>query len=195
MAQSWLLFQRSWVPIPATTWWLTTICNEIWRPLLVCLKTATVYLHIINKSKKNQFFFILFLIICTYMFVWLHVPTEGSDQRCWIPWSCELQASQLWTSQHAFWELGSSVRALSALNCWAISTAPWIISNLHIGVQISDGFCVCVVHMYMQAYMVMLGILFLYHSPAFWFLFSTPVILMSLPVQCWDYRRMHLCGS
>ena len=26
-----------------------TICNEIGCPLLVCLKTATVYLHIINK--------------------------------------------------------------------------------------------------------------------------------------------------
>jgi hypothetical protein len=44
-----LFFQRSGVQIPATTWWLTTICNEIWLPLLECLKTATVYLHIINK--------------------------------------------------------------------------------------------------------------------------------------------------
>jgi hypothetical protein len=44
-----LLFRRSEVQIPATTWWLTTICNEIWLPLLECLKTATVYLHIINK--------------------------------------------------------------------------------------------------------------------------------------------------
>jgi hypothetical protein len=44
-----LLFQRSGVQIPATTWWLTTIRNKIWCPLLVCLKTATVYLHIINK--------------------------------------------------------------------------------------------------------------------------------------------------
>jgi hypothetical protein len=34
---------------PTTTWWLTTISNEIWRPLLECLKTATVYLHIISK--------------------------------------------------------------------------------------------------------------------------------------------------
>jgi hypothetical protein len=32
-----------------STWWLTTICNKIGYPLLVCLKTATVYLHIINK--------------------------------------------------------------------------------------------------------------------------------------------------
>jgi hypothetical protein len=44
-----LLFRRSRVQIPATTWWLTTIRNKIWLPLLVCLKTATVYLHIINK--------------------------------------------------------------------------------------------------------------------------------------------------
>jgi hypothetical protein len=50
-----LLFRRSRVQIPATTWWLTTICNEIWCPLLVCLKTATVYLHIIiNKSLKKK---------------------------------------------------------------------------------------------------------------------------------------------
>ena len=33
-----------------TTWWLTTTHNEIWCPLLVRLKTATVYLRIINKS-------------------------------------------------------------------------------------------------------------------------------------------------
>jgi hypothetical protein len=26
--------------IPATTWWLTTICNGVWPPLLVCLKRA-----------------------------------------------------------------------------------------------------------------------------------------------------------
>jgi hypothetical protein len=46
-----LLFWRSRVQIPATTWWLTTIRNKIWLPLLVCLKTATVYLHIIiNKN-------------------------------------------------------------------------------------------------------------------------------------------------
>jgi hypothetical protein len=44
-----LLFRRSEVQIPATTWWLTTTRNEIWCPLLVRLKTATVYLHIINK--------------------------------------------------------------------------------------------------------------------------------------------------
>jgi hypothetical protein len=51
-----LLFRRSRVQIPATTWWLTTILNKIWHPLLECLKTATVYLHIIiNKSlKKNE---------------------------------------------------------------------------------------------------------------------------------------------
>ena len=32
--------------IPAATWWLTTICNEIRCPLLGCLKTATAYSHI-----------------------------------------------------------------------------------------------------------------------------------------------------
>jgi hypothetical protein len=42
-----LLFRRSGVQIPATTWWLTTIRNKI--SLLECLRTATVYLHIINK--------------------------------------------------------------------------------------------------------------------------------------------------
>jgi hypothetical protein len=50
-----LLFRRSRVQIPATTWWLITIRNKIWRPLLECLKTATVYLHIIiNKSLKKK---------------------------------------------------------------------------------------------------------------------------------------------
>jgi hypothetical protein len=29
-------------------------CNEIGCPLLVCLKTATVYLHIINNLKKKK---------------------------------------------------------------------------------------------------------------------------------------------
>jgi len=48
-----LLFQRSWVQFPATTWWLTAICNEIWWPFLVCL-TATVYSHKINKLKKKK---------------------------------------------------------------------------------------------------------------------------------------------
>jgi hypothetical protein len=41
----WLLFQRSWVQFPATTWWLTTICNGIRCPFLVCLKRATAYSH------------------------------------------------------------------------------------------------------------------------------------------------------
>jgi hypothetical protein len=35
---------------PATTWWLTTICNGIRCPLLVYLKTATECPHTINKS-------------------------------------------------------------------------------------------------------------------------------------------------
>jgi hypothetical protein len=53
-----LTAQRSWVQILATTWWLTTICNEIWLPLLECQKTATVYLHIINLKKKEFSFFL-----------------------------------------------------------------------------------------------------------------------------------------
>jgi len=48
-----LLFQRSWVQFPATTWWLTTICKEIWCPLLMYLKTAAVYLYM-SKSKKKK---------------------------------------------------------------------------------------------------------------------------------------------
>jgi hypothetical protein len=44
-----LLFRRSEVQIPATTWWLKTTRNEIWLLLPECLKTATVYLYIINK--------------------------------------------------------------------------------------------------------------------------------------------------
>jgi hypothetical protein len=55
--RAWLFFQRSWVQFPATTWWLTTICNGIWCPLLVCLKIATVYSctenkYILNKKEK-----------------------------------------------------------------------------------------------------------------------------------------------
>ena len=51
-----LLSRRSWVQIPATTWWLTTTHNEIWLPFLVHLKTATVYLCIIiNNSLKNLY--------------------------------------------------------------------------------------------------------------------------------------------
>ena len=35
---------------PAPTWWLTTICNGIQRPLLVYMKTVTVlYSHTLNK--------------------------------------------------------------------------------------------------------------------------------------------------
>jgi hypothetical protein len=50
-----LLFRRFRVQIPATTWWLTTIRNEIWLPLLEYVKTATVYLHkIITKSFKKK---------------------------------------------------------------------------------------------------------------------------------------------
>jgi hypothetical protein len=53
LRSTFLLFWRSWVQIPATTWWLTTICNEIWLPLLMHLETATVYLDIINLFLKS----------------------------------------------------------------------------------------------------------------------------------------------
>ena len=48
--------RKSWVQIPETTWWLTTTHIEIWHPLLVLLKSATVNLCIIiNKSfLKNE---------------------------------------------------------------------------------------------------------------------------------------------
>jgi hypothetical protein len=35
--------------ISAITWWLTTICHGILCPLLVCLKTTTVYSYAQNK--------------------------------------------------------------------------------------------------------------------------------------------------
>jgi hypothetical protein len=44
-----LLFQKSWLQFPATTWRLTTTCNRIQCPLLVCLKRATVYSYTLNK--------------------------------------------------------------------------------------------------------------------------------------------------
>lgn len=37
-----LFFQRSRVQSPATTWWLTTICNGIQYPFQVCLKITAV---------------------------------------------------------------------------------------------------------------------------------------------------------
>jgi hypothetical protein len=41
--------------MPAITWWLTTTRNEIWCPLLECLKTATVYINkLIFKKKKEK---------------------------------------------------------------------------------------------------------------------------------------------
>jgi hypothetical protein len=55
----WLLFPRSWVQIPATTWWLTTIYNEIWHLFWHGwrLKTATVHLCIINNFLKKKEFY------------------------------------------------------------------------------------------------------------------------------------------
>jgi hypothetical protein len=40
------------------SWWLTTICNGIGCPLLVCLKTATVYSYTktkqINRERERE---------------------------------------------------------------------------------------------------------------------------------------------
>jgi hypothetical protein len=47
-----VLFQRSRVQLPSTTWWLITIYNGIRCPLLMCVKTATVYSHTINLLKR-----------------------------------------------------------------------------------------------------------------------------------------------
>jgi hypothetical protein len=35
---------------PATTWWLTTICNMIQHLHMVCVKTAKLYTYKINQS-------------------------------------------------------------------------------------------------------------------------------------------------
>jgi hypothetical protein len=43
-------FQRSWVQFPATTWWLTTICNGIQCTLLVCVWRQLQCTHI-DKNK------------------------------------------------------------------------------------------------------------------------------------------------
>ena len=52
-----LLFQRFWVLFPATTKWLKSICSGMQRPLLVCLRGATMYSHTLNKEinlKKDK---------------------------------------------------------------------------------------------------------------------------------------------
>jgi hypothetical protein len=108
-----LLFRRSRVQIPATTWWLITIRNKIWLPLLVCLKTAIVYLHIIiNKSLKKKsehictqmnFYlkniillcvqvFCLSIYLCTKCmceFLFLKLANNLKNaQRLWFPRAC-----------------------------------------------------------------------------------------------------------
>ena len=48
--------QKYLVQFPATMWWLTTIDNEIWRPLLVFSNTCkpdTVYI-IKQKNRKKS---------------------------------------------------------------------------------------------------------------------------------------------
>ena len=57
LEEDWLLFWRSWVQIPATTWRLTTIYNGIRCPLLECLKRVTVYSYIKDfLFKKRKWF-------------------------------------------------------------------------------------------------------------------------------------------
>jgi hypothetical protein len=43
------------VQFPATTWWLTTICNGVWCPLLVSKESNGGVMHIINKLEKQTF--------------------------------------------------------------------------------------------------------------------------------------------
>jgi hypothetical protein len=51
-----LLFQRSWVQFPATTWWLTTICNGIWCPLSgVSEDSYSVLIKIKQILKKKDY--------------------------------------------------------------------------------------------------------------------------------------------
>ena len=69
MAQQVRTLPKSWVPIPATTWWLTATCNEIWCPLLAGLKSATVYLRIIIIKKS------------------LGWSKQGLSERGWQEWA------------------------------------------------------------------------------------------------------------
>ena len=75
--------------IPATTWWLTTISNEIWCPLLVCLKTAIVYLHrTINKSLKKEYrrsFRLFWLLVVKQCPSFMLTPTSNllNGSWCW----------------------------------------------------------------------------------------------------------------
>jgi hypothetical protein len=58
MRGSEMVFQRPRVQIPATTWWLTTICYGIGCLFLVWLKTARIYIYIyIYKIHKSLFWF------------------------------------------------------------------------------------------------------------------------------------------
>jgi hypothetical protein len=90
-----LLFQWSWVQFPALTVLLTTICNGIWYPLLVCLKTVTMCsLHI--KIKIKDLF-----ILC----MWVHNYSHRTHQKrasdpiidgCELPCDCwELNSGPL----------------------------------------------------------------------------------------------------
>ena len=91
---------------PTTTWWLTTTRNEIWRPLLVHLKTATVYLFIIINKKK--FFLQKGRLRTIALTCWLYQGStkENYRPRTELTWERlhGLHAAELqeWTTQ-AYW--------------------------------------------------------------------------------------------
>ena len=59
------------------------------------------------------------LSLCLYMNV--HTCVHEGQRGCWIPWSRSYR--QLWPVRQGCL-LGSSVKALSTLDCWAISPTP-----------------------------------------------------------------------
>jgi hypothetical protein len=67
--------------------------NEIWCPLLECLKTATVYLHIINKNKSIYLSIYLCMCVCMYACA------------MWVSW-------YLWRSEEGIGSPGAGVMFL-----------------------------------------------------------------------------------
>jgi hypothetical protein len=92
-----VLFQRYRVQIPATTWWLTTTHNEILRPPLTHLKTATVYLCIIIN--KSSFFFLIFK---GYLLLGYLTGSGGAEGICHWSWCglCSQSCEGHWTVCH-----------------------------------------------------------------------------------------------
>ena len=129
-----LLFQRSWVQFPVITWWLITICNGIWVPLLACRYTCSRALICINKKScicrkcfLKRCIYLLFNMRVLCLHECLHIMcvlgAHGSQKRtldfsrtgvmdgCELPRGC--------------WEpnLGPP-RVIGALNHWPISPVP-----------------------------------------------------------------------